>query len=130
MRDMSRQTQEITRDEWHPFFDAFSGMHRGWPVTLEVQGAEPGAEIRAADVPLEEIAAELGPTEEGRISIVLRPTQDNEISHIIEEPTHVWLSEGDEEPNLSLEITSSQGVTTFLRVRQSELPQPGPEFLA
>ncbi len=125
-----RLTQEITRDEWHPFFDAFSGMHHGWPVTLEVRGPSPDGEVKASEVPLEEIAAELSVREEGRISIVLRPTQENEISHVIDAPTHVWLSEGEDEPDVSLEIASAFGTTTLIKVRQLELPKPEPELFS
>lgn len=119
--------EEITRDEWHPFFDAFSGMHRGWLVTLEIRGSAPGEAVRTVDVPLEEIAAE-GARGGERISIVLRPTSSDEISHVVEAPQRVWLRQSDDRPESALEIQSARG-TTLLRFARSTLPRPS-ELLA
>ena len=128
---MSPDTQEIARDEWHPFFDAFSGMHRGWRVTLEVRGADLEPEVMAAQVPLEEIAAELGTKADERINIVLRPTSEAEISHVVEAPVHVWLRGGEGELDASLEIESARGTTTLVRFSQGgELERPTEDFLS
>jgi hypothetical protein len=120
---MNPDSLEITRDEWLPFFDAFSGMHRGWLVTLEVRGMRPDSEVRASGVPFEEIAAE-GSRDGERISIVLRPTQSDEISHVVEAPAHVWLRREAWSSDASLEIESAQGITTLLRFNNAELPRP------
>ncbi len=120
---------EITRDEWLPFFDAFSGMLRGSRVTVEVRGAPSGGDVRTTDVPFEEIAAEGGRGGE-RISIVLRPTQSDEVSHVVEAPLHVWLRQTSGSPEGDLEIQSARGTTTLLRFSGFELPRPvGDSFM-
>ena len=118
---------EIARDEWYPFFDAFSGMHRGRLVTLEIHaGSE--QEVRATEVPLEQITAE-GTRDEARISIVLRPTSDNELSHVVEAPEHVWLKQEDDRPSAALEIQSAAGETTLLRFTGADLPEAAFDFM-
>ena len=110
--------QEITRDEWQPFFDAFSGLHRGSPVTLEVVGDTGNDEV-AADAPLEEIAADGA----DRIAIVLRAAGTaDELSHVVERPEHVWLMQDDAETKAAIEIESARG-TTRLRFEAGELPR-------
>ena len=120
---MTLQTLEITRDEWLPFFDAFSGMHRGWLVTLEVRGESFDAEVRAAGVPFEEIAAE-GGRDGDRISIVLRPNSADEINHVVESPAHVWLRQEEALSDAALEIQSARGTTTLLKFTAADLPRP------
>jgi hypothetical protein len=111
---------EITRDEWLPFFDAFSGMHRGSPVTLEVVASGEEDEL-AADVPFENIAAESAE----RIAIVLRSSGGaDEISHVVEAPEHVWLRQDESDTTAALEIQSSRGTTTRLRFAAGDLPRP------
>ena len=44
--------REIPRDEWVKYLDGFSRRHEGWPVTVEVLGAEVGAQVEAQELPL------------------------------------------------------------------------------
>jgi len=114
------QAQEITRDEWQPFFDAFSGMHRGDSVTLGVVAAGEEDEL-AADVPFENIEADGA----DRIAIVLRSAGGaDEVSHVVEAPERVWLMQDETESTPELEIQSSRGTTTRLRFSTSMLPRP------
>ncbi len=115
-------TQEITRDEWEPFFDAFSGLHRGWLVTVE-RALPHGAQLQAFEVPLEEVHAELGASQsEDRIVVVLREI-GNELLHLqIAAPTHVRLSQDEAQARGTLEVDSKSG--EGLRVRFRHLPLP------
>lgn len=112
--------QEITRDEWQPFFDAFSGMHRGDPVTLGVVAAGEEDEL-AAGVPFENIEADGA----DRIAIVLRSGGGaDEVSHIVEAPERVWLMQDETDSTPELEIQSGSGATTHLRFSAKALPRP------
>ena len=49
-------TQEIQREEWRKFFDAFSRQHEGWLATLEIFAPDLGAQEEAHELPLEGIS--------------------------------------------------------------------------
>jgi hypothetical protein len=63
--------REIPRDEWAGFLDSFSRQHEGWLVSLEVLGAEIGAQVEAQGLPLEGITAELKGGNEDAVTIIL-----------------------------------------------------------
>ncbi len=112
--------REIEREEWLPFFDAFSGLHRGWKVTLEVR-RDGQPDVMATEVPLSEIHVEPAPSG-ARISVVL--TEDEgEVSHVVLEPVHVWLSDDERGGISTLEIEAANGETTSVRFKQVELPK-------
>ena len=63
--------REIPRDEWAGFLDSFSRQHEGWLVSLEVLGAEIGAQAEAQELPLEGVTAELRGGGEDAVTIIL-----------------------------------------------------------
>jgi hypothetical protein len=109
-------TREVLREEWGAFFDAFSGAHRGWLVSLEVFAGEQGAQREVRDLPLEGISAdfEAGATQL-TISVGGRPEQH--ITHTVSAPLHVWIKSDEDAAEDTLELETRQGVT-LLRVRQ------------
>lgn len=116
-------TQEITREDWFPFFDAFSGMHKGWLVTVEVSG-DTGTEVKAYEVPLEDIHADLGVSAgDDRIEVALGELDDGPISHIVDAPRHVRLREEEGGDSGALEIEAASGQTTFIRYKHLPLPK-------
>ena len=67
--------REIPRGEWVKYLDGFSRRHEGWLVTVEVLGAEIGAQVEAQELPLEGITAELkAGGEDARNDLELRLT--------------------------------------------------------
>lgn len=114
-------TRELPRDEWIAFFDSFSRQHEGWLSTLEVLGAEVGAQIESRDQPLVGIIAEL--KDEDVITIFIGGKSADHLAHTIHGPTHVRLKETDEGAHEALHIESSKGPTTLLRFRSPVLPE-------
>lgn len=114
-------TQEIPREEWNNFFDAFSRQHKGWLATLEVFAPDIGAQEEARELPLEgiSIASEDGSAE--AIAISLGKTPEDHITHTVTEPQHVWLEQTSGGANAALEIESTNETKTLLRFR-SALP--------
>ena len=114
-------TQEIPRDEWKTFLDTFSRQHEGWLATLEVLGADIGAQREARDLPLEGITAASrdGPPE--TIAISLGKSAEDHVTHTITAPTRIWLEQTSLGANAALEIESADDVKTLLRFR-SALP--------
>jgi hypothetical protein len=119
------QTQEIPRDEWQTFFDSFSRQHEGWLVTLELLGAEIGAQQQAQELALAGVSLSSGGAEPETISIDLGITPDKRVSHAITQPTHVWLEKTEQGANVALQIESADGTKALLRFRS---PMPA-EFV-
>jgi len=119
------QTQEIPKSEWRGFFDRFSQQHEGWLATLEVLGADLGAQEEGRELPLAGVSLSSGGDESEAISIDLGMTPDKHVSHAISAPTGVWLEQTEEGANAALEIEVADGTKTLLRFRS---PMPA-EFV-
>lgn len=111
-------TQEIPRDKWSTFLDSFSQEHAGWLSTLEVIGADIGAQSEAADLPLEGISMAATSEETESIAVSLGQSAEDHVTHTIVKPTHIWLAEAAEGANPALEIESTDDAKTILRLRQ------------
>lgn len=110
-------TQEIPRDQWKNFLDRFSRQHQGWLATLEVLGADIGAQQEASELPLEGISATSADDESRAIAISLGKAPDDHVTHAIIEPVRVWLEQTSEGAAAALEIESADEVKTLLRFR-------------
>ena len=113
--------REIPRDGWVEFFDSFSRQHEGWLVTVEVLGAEIGAQVEAQELPLQGITAELKGGSEDVISVLLGGGSTEHVTHSITGPTHVRVEQAEDGADMTLQIESSGGVTTLVRLRSAVL---------
>jgi hypothetical protein len=108
------QTLEIPRTQWSRFFDKFSKEHEGWMVTLEVLGADIGAQEAVTRLPLVGIGAELqGPN--SRMEIIVGGRPDAHFTHMISMPKRVWLKQPEEPGHEAVEIESADGTITLVR---------------
>jgi hypothetical protein len=114
--------REIPRDEWVEFLDSFSRQHEGWLVTVEVFGAEIGAQVEAEEMALEGITADLKGGEDA-ISIILGKRSAEHVTHNITQPTHVRIEQAENGADMALQIESRVGVTTLVRLRSAMLPE-------
>ena len=115
-------TREVTRSEWSNFFNIFSKEHEGWLATLEIMGDEVGAQPEAIELPFEGISINSEAEPESLVISFGGATEDH-ISHWIERPRHVWLSETGEGTHDSLEIEEEGNQKTLLRFRSPMLPE-------
>ena len=115
-------TREVTRSEWSNFFNIFSKEHEGWLATLEIMGDEVGAQPEAIELPFEGISINSEAEPESLVISFGGATEDH-ISHWIELPRHVWLSETGEGTHDSLEIEEEGNQKTLLRFRSPMLPE-------
>jgi Family of unknown function (DUF5335) len=115
--------KEIPREEWGEFLDSFSRQHEGWLVTVEVLGEEIGAQVEAEGKPLEGITAELNNGGVDSIIITVGLTPAEHVTHNITAPTHIRLEQAENGANMALQIESSEGVTTLVRLRSAMLPE-------
>ena len=117
------RTREISRSEWPEFFDSFSRKHEGWLVTLEVFGAEIGAQVEERELAFEGIVAEWDEVKGDEIAIMIGAKPDDHITHNISRPTQVSLEQTDEGADVALAIKSADGVTALMRFRSALLPE-------
>jgi hypothetical protein len=115
--------KEVPREEWAEFLDGFSRQHEGWLVTVEVLGEETGAQVEAEAKPLEGVTAELNGGGEGSISITVGRTPAGRVTHNVAAPTHVRIERAENGADMALQIESSGGATTLVRLRSAMLPE-------
>jgi len=113
-------TQEIPRDEWTTFLDTFSRQHEGWLSTVEILGADIGAQQEVLNLPLEGISASRDSVPQ-TIVISLGNNAEDHVTHTITNPNRIWLQQTSQGANAALEIESADEVKTLLRFR-SALP--------
>jgi hypothetical protein len=119
------RTLEVPRSEWKGFFDSFSRQHEGWLATLEVLGADVGAQEEARELPFAGVSLSSAGDETEAISIDLGTKPDAHVSHAISEPTVVRVEQTEEGANAALEIEVADGTKTLLTFRS---PMPA-EFV-
>ena len=122
MANTTTTTREIARDEWPDFFDGFSRRHDGWLVTIELLDPELGDQIEVENKPLKGIVAERK-RDPKTIDIFTWSTVDESMTHIIDQPTRVWVEEADDGAEIALKIDSKDHAATLLTLRSSALPE-------
>jgi hypothetical protein len=114
--------KEIPREEWPAYLDGFSRQHEGWLVTVEVPGAEIGAQVEARELPLQGVTAELKGGEDA-VTITLCAKEAGRITHTVNNPSHVRVEQAESGADMTLQIESSDGVATLVRLRSAVLPE-------
>jgi hypothetical protein len=107
--------RDIPREEWKEFLETFSRQHEGWLVTIEVVGAETGAQIEAEEKPLDSITVELKGGGGDSISIAVGITPVERVEHSIMSPTHVRVEQAESGADMTLQVESQDRATTLLR---------------
>lgn len=115
------RTNEIQKTEWPEFFDGLSRSHGGSLVTLEILGADIGAQVEERDLILEGIVDERDEVRGNQIVIMMGAKPDDHISHSINRPAEVSLEQTDQGSDVALSIKSADGVTALLRFRSPSL---------
>ena len=119
-KGFAMKTKYIPRNQWREFFDIFSRQHEGWLVTLEILGADIGAQVEERSLAFEGIVEEVQGNE---ILIMFGAKPDDHITHSISDPATVSLEQTDEGADAALAIKSADGVTALLRFRSAVLPE-------
>jgi hypothetical protein len=115
------KTTVIQKDEWSKFFDSFSRRQNGSSATLEILGAEIGAQVEEHDLAFKGIVGESNRVQGYEIAIMMGTRQDDHVTHSISRLTKVSIEQTDEGTDLALELKSADGVTALLRFRSPSL---------
>lgn len=107
--------QEIPRCEWLTFCRDFSRQYQGQSVSLEVFSADLGATMPC--LRFEDITADFQEGSEDIIAIVVGQAFVLRLIHIIIAPLFIKLEQSEAGGHEALEIQSSTGATTTIRLR-------------
>jgi hypothetical protein len=113
-------TREIARDEWPEFLDAFSRQHDLWIVSVEVAGADIGAQVEGQRLRLRGISADAG---QSSISIMLETPGGGHLTHTVIEPSQLWIEQTSTGADAALQLQSGDGTTTLVRFRSAARPE-------
>jgi hypothetical protein len=116
MEDTAMAVEQIPQEEWLEFLDDFSLKHEDEVATLEAYGPGTGDHVAAVSLPLMGVSADEHDGELGGISIALGAEAGDHLTHTITQPTEVWLQTDESEESEVLDIRSSDGTTTLLRL--------------
>jgi hypothetical protein len=119
----SPSTREIPRSQWAGFCDRFSRQHGGWLVTIELLGAETGAQVEVRNLPLKGITAEMKNSGPDVISVVVGSTPREHVAHTVAEPRRIWVEETQNGAHAALEIESFDDTKTLVRFRSAMRPE-------
>ena len=113
-------TQEIPINEWRPFFDSLSRNHQDEPVTIEIEGADLGAQPAATGVKLIGITFDAEQDEAVEIDVLVRNQADAHLMHAIAHPSHVRIARTDDGFDSALQLESDNGPTTLVRFSEAQ----------
>ena len=109
------ESQEILPSDWKEFFSSFSLQHDEELVTVEVMGSEIGAQIEGRQLHLRGISPAQG-GEEPDLALMFDTNDGSHLTHMIAKPRHVWLLRARDDTDEALEIQSTDGTSTLVRL--------------
>jgi uncharacterized protein DUF5335 len=115
------RTVTIPRADWPAKLDAFSAVHEGWRISLDVLTPEIGAQPEVADLPLRGVTAEVG-SRDSTITIAAGSKDSEQVTHTIHAPTRVQLEQDDTGADVALQV-ESKAARTILRIKSPALPE-------
>ena len=108
------QTIEIPRDQWPTAVTLFGEKHRRSLVSLDVLGAEIGAQPEVHSLPLEGLSAEPA-NKGGSVSIFVEKSLDDHLTHLITQPIRIRIERTDDGVDLAMQIEAQDGTNTIMR---------------
>jgi len=108
-----QDTREIPRDAWDTFFSRFSDDHETQFVAVEVMGQDIGAQVEGRTLLLSGVsrAAEDGES----LALMFDSVNGEHLTHMVNNPTHVWVQRAPDNTDEALEIESADGTRTLVR---------------
>jgi hypothetical protein len=116
-------TDEIPRNAWVRSLNEFTSAHEGWLVSLDVLGAELGAQPEIDKMPLLGISADRA-DDDGTVAVSVARSASAHYTRIIEGVTRIYIQRTDDAAEAALQIESADGTKTIVRVRAPVLSQP------
>jgi uncharacterized protein DUF5335 len=113
-----QETIEIPSKNWTEFFEDFTKRHETDMVSLEVMGAEIGAQVEGRALLFGGIS--IADARSKALALMFDSVDGEHLSHTVERPTHVWLQSTPDIGDQALEIESADGGKTLVRFSSDE----------
>ena len=108
-----QDTREIPRDGWEKFFSRFSNEHETQLVAVEVMSRDIGAQVEGRTVLLSGIS--LADDAGTSLALMFDSVNGEHLTHMVNNPTHVWIQQAPDKTDATLEIESADGTKTLVR---------------
>lgn len=112
---------EIQRDDWDAALNAFTRVHDGWLVSLDLVD-EDGTRTAIHHLPLAGVSVDRLHGETAIVISTARSASDH-VTHVIAGARRVILRKTDTGADAALEIESRDGAATVLTLRVAALPE-------
>ena len=116
------QTVEIPRRDWAQRLNEFTAIHEGWLISMEVLGADLGAQPAIENLPLLGVSADR-PDHDGAVAISVARSTAEYFTHLIHDVTRIWIERTEDSADAALQIEAADGTRTILRFRASVRPE-------
>ena len=114
-------TVEIARSDWQKSLDAFSAVHEGWLISLEVLSPGLGAQPLMADLPL--VGITLDDRERQSIAIAAGRSAGEHTTHFVLAPTRLWIERTDDGVDVALQIEAADGTRAIVQMKTPAHPE-------
>jgi hypothetical protein len=112
-------TVEVPRADWARTLAAFTAVHDGLVVSVDLLGPDIGSQPIISNLPLLGVSA--GQDDAIVISAASSPT--DHVTHIVRAVTRLYIERTDDGADVALGLPSTDGTETILRFRIVALPE-------
>lgn len=117
--------QIIPKNTWPQYFNDFAKQYQGWNTTVETLAGKLGDQHNADGLPLQGISYDPTGSQAGDILVEVGDAGTPFETHLIHRPAAVRVAITQPGTETDLEIDSTEGATTLVRVRlRPALPPP------
>jgi hypothetical protein len=117
-------TREIPKPNWGHYLQAL-GNHKAYqPVRVQVESEDLGAQPLADGLPLVGISIEAKGSHKDAIELTLGSPGEGDFTHMIDEPSHLWVEEDEGGEVQAIDIEGPGRVKTLIFFRTSPTPSP------
>ena len=108
---MAESTREISQAEWGPYFDALGKVDPAPTVSVEVDGAEIGAQVETGAVTLVAISYD---DRDDVLVIGLSPAGHEQLEHLVYNPRQIYALEGEDGVS-TIDVQDADGSKTLIQ---------------
>lgn len=112
-------TEEFPTERWQSRLEGLTREARERPMSIRVEGPNVGDQVLAEFLPLVAISLESKGTEKGAVEIIAEHPNGGHLTHLINNPEHIYLARYNDRQVLCLDIEDRRGVKTLVFLRQS-----------
>ncbi len=107
---MAEATREIPQAEWGPYFDALGKVTPAPTVTVEVDGADIGAQVETGRVTLVAISYD---DRDDVLVIGLSPAGHEQLEHLVYNPRQIYALEAEDRVS-TIDVQDADGSKTLI----------------